>query len=103
LIAPADRVIVIGKSGHRDGVNHSRCSLTQQLSGPVTDTKRWAPVQLVTGEEEAAGVEEGAVVEDSSREEPVGEDEPPHPEMSNATTRVEIFADIIDGSFPFQS
>jgi hypothetical protein len=101
LIAPADRVIVIGKSGHRDGVNHSRCSLTQQLSGPVTDTKRWAPVQFVIGEASDVVEEEGGVVEDPTGEAPVGEEEP-HPETSTARTSVEMTPYITDGSFTIE-
>ena len=74
---PADRVIVIGKSGHVDPVNRWRCSLTQQLSGPLTDTKRCAPLHFVMREE-------AVVVEDPTGEEPeaegaVGEEEPRKP------------------------
>ena len=98
MIEPADRVIFIGKSGQREGVNHSRCSLTQQLSGPVTDTKRWAPFQFVIAE--ATGVEgEAAVVEDTTGEERVGDGEPPHAVTSTAAiSNIETLAYVTEAS-----
>jgi hypothetical protein len=89
---PADRVIVMGKSGHLDPVNRCRCSLTQQLSGPLTDTKRCAPVHLVM-EEEAVVVEDPPGAEPVG-DAPVGEEEPPHAVTHTATTSVEILAYI---------
>ena len=95
LIEPADRVIVIGESGHLDPVNHWRCSLTQQLSGPLTDTKRCAPLHFVI-EDEAVVVEdatgEGAVGEAAVGEAAVGEEEAPHAVANTANRSVEILA-----------
>ena len=82
---PADRVIVIGKSGHVDPVNRCRCSLTQQLSGPVTDAKFCAPRHVVIPEE-------FVVVEDPTAEAAVGEEEPPQAVANTRTTSTEILA-----------
>ena len=85
FMEPADRVIVIGKSGHLDPVNRCRCSLTQQLSGPVTDTKSCAPLHLVISEEVV-------VVEEPTGEAAVGEEAPPHAVTNPATMSRDILA-----------
>lgn len=71
-------------SGNVDAVSLCRCSLTQQLSGPVTDTKRWVSNQFVDGDE-AAGV--FGVLEDEGC---VGVDPPPHAVSVAATASASI-------------
>src|SRR5829696_1243948 len=39
-MVPPERVTVIGRSSNTAPVHRARCSLSQQLSGPLTDTKR---------------------------------------------------------------
>src|SRR5687768_16807831 len=58
---PPERVIAIGRFGKTAPVHRSRCSLIQQLSGPLTDTKRCVTSQLVPEEGGAGG--EGRVGE----------------------------------------
>src|SRR5206468_3628372 len=82
------RVTVIGKSGNTAPVKRSRCSCTQQLSGPPTETKRCVTFQLVTVEEVGGVVVvEGTVVELAEEEDPP----PPQPARIHVTSSVEIW------------
>jgi hypothetical protein len=86
VIEALERVTVIGRSGKIAGVHRSLCSLTQQLSGPLTDAKRCVTIQLVTREEADGAVDDGAVGEG------LGAEPPPHAVTINAMASVEIRA-----------
>jgi hypothetical protein len=81
MIAPLERVTVISRSEKTTPVKLSRCRRTQQLSAPVTETKRCVTHQFVvaddTGEEGGGGV--GVVGVDG-----IGDEEPPPQEIQNS-------------------
>ena len=52
-MAPFERVTVISRSAKTTPVKLSRCRRTQQLSAPVTETKRCVTIQFVVGDETA--------------------------------------------------
>ena len=82
VIAPFERVTVISRSEKTTPVKLSRCRRTQQLSAPVTETKRCVTVQFVVGDETVGeGAEGVGVVGDDG----VGDEEPlPHAVKSSA-------------------
>ena len=51
VIAPVERVTVISRPEKTTPVKLSRCRRTQQLSAPVTETKRCVTVQFVVADE----------------------------------------------------
>ncbi|HYT67493.1 MAG TPA: hypothetical protein VEL51_13785 [Vicinamibacterales bacterium] len=69
--------MVIGKSVNTAPVHRSRCSRTQQLSGPTTEAKRCVTFQAV----EAAG---GVNVEVDDGEDGADDEHPEHAASSNA-------------------
>lgn len=83
VIADSARLTVIGTPGKTAGPHRARCSLTQQLSGPVTDandcvTDHWVPVAV--GVVVGLGVGVGALGE-----------EPPHAASDTTSARVRTF------------
>jgi len=69
VIELAVRATVISRSLKTTPVKRSRCNRTQQLSAPVTETKRCVTVQLVVGEAGGAFDVVGAVGVDCDEEE----------------------------------
>lgn len=69
------RVTAIGSSGKTAPVHRARCSRTQQLSGPLTETNRCVTNQLV--------VPVGTEVTDAE----VGDEDPLHAATVNAMAR----------------
>jgi hypothetical protein len=87
--------MAISRSGKTAPVHRWRCFLTQQLSGPVTDTKLCVTFQFVTAEEGGAVDEEPTGGGPVIGEELVGEEEPPPQAVRISTSAsVEILACI---------
>lgn len=88
VIAPLERVTVISRSEKTTPVKLSRCRRTQQLSAPVTETKRCVTIQFVVGDET---VGEGAVGVGVVGVDSIGDEEPPPHAVKNsvAASRME--------------
>ena len=75
VIAPLERVTVISRSAKTTPVKLSRCRRTQQLSAPLTETKRCVTTQFVVVGDEAVG--EAAVGAGVVGVDGLEDDEPP--------------------------
>jgi hypothetical protein len=78
MIAPLERVTVISRSEKTTPVKLSRCRRTQQLSAPVTETKRCVTHQFVVGDDTGEEGAVGVVGVDG-----IGDEEPPPQEIQN--------------------
>ena len=91
VIAPLERMTVISKSEKTTPVKLSRCRRTQQLSAPVTETKRCVTVQFVVSDEGEGAMGVGVVrvgvvgVGVVGVDGVVGEEPPPHAVKNSAT------------------
>ncbi len=81
VIAPFERVTVISRSEKTTPVKLSRCRRTQQLSAPVTETKRCVTVQFVVGDETVGEAVVGVGVVGVVG---VGDEEPPPHAVKNS-------------------